>query len=150
VSSSAGNSIRTRGTYWLFTQHLPEEFALTLRDSGAAELSPCVHQTFDPGHSHDVRVGSFSLETDRPIDAERFQSWLTQTLETQGARLYRMKGFLNFKGANERIVIQGVHMVIDTSALGPSGDRLRRTQLVFIGRELDESVLIQEFDACLV
>ncbi len=142
--------IKTRGTYWLFTQHLPEEFALTLRDSGAAELSPRVHKTFDPGHSHDGRVGSFSVETDRPIDAERFQSWLTLTLQTQGTRLYRMKGFLNFKGANERIVIQGVHMVIDTSALGPWGDRPRRTQLVFIGRELDERVLTQGFDACLV
>jgi G3E family GTPase len=142
--------IKTPGTYWLFTQHLPEEFALTLRDCHAVELSPCVHKTFDPGHSHDVRVGSFSLESDRPIDAERFQSWLTHALQTQGTRLYRMKGFLNFKGANERIVIQGVHMVIDTSALGPWGDRPRRTQLVFIGRELDEGALTQGFDACLV
>jgi G3E family GTPase len=141
--------IKTRGTYWLFTQHLPEEFALTLRDSSAAELSPRVHKNFDPGHSHDERVSSFSLEADRPIDAERFQSWLTHTLETQGTRLYRMKGFLNFKGANERIVIQGVHMVVDTSALGPWGDRPRRTQLVFIGRELDQDLLTQGFYACL-
>jgi G3E family GTPase len=142
--------IKTRGTYWLFTQHLPEEFALKLKDSGDAELAPRVHKNFDPGHFHDARVSSFSLETDRPIDAERFQSWLTHMLQTQGTRLYRMKGFLNFKGANERIVIQGVHMVVDTSALGPWGDRPRLTQLVFIGRELDQSVLTQGFDACLV
>ena len=141
--------IRTRGRYWLFTQHLPEEFALSLRDNHDAEPAALVHRNFDPGHSHDERVRSFSLETDRAIDAERFQAWLTQTLQTQGTRLYRMKGFLNFKGANERIVIQGVHMVVDTSTLGPWGDRPRRTQLVFIGRELDQELLTQGFDACL-
>jgi len=141
--------IATRGTYWLFTQHLPEEFALKLKDSRDAEPAPRVHRNFDPGHSHDERVGSFSLETDRPIDPERFQAWLTSTLQTQGTRLYRMKGFLNFRGVNERIVIQGVHMVVDTSALGPWGDRPRKTQLVFIGRELDRNLLTQGFDACL-
>jgi G3E family GTPase len=141
--------IQTAGNYWLFTQHLPEEFALTLRDGRASDLSPRVQRNFDPGHSHDGRVSSFSLETERPIHAERFQSWLTHTLETQGTRLYRMKGFLNFEGANERIVIQGVHMVIDTSALGPWGDRPRRTQLVFIGRELDQNLLRRGFAACL-
>jgi G3E family GTPase len=137
------------GRYWLYTQHLPEEFALTLTDSVGETQTPRVHQNFDPGHSHDARVGSFGIETDRPIDAERFQAWLTQTLQTQGTRLYRLKGFLNFQGANERIVIQGVHMVVDTSSLGPWGDRPRKTQLVFIGRELDQQSLRQGFDACV-
>jgi G3E family GTPase len=141
--------VATRGTYWLFTQHLPEEFALKLEDGRDAEMAPRVQKNFDPGHSHDERVGSFSLETDRPVDPERFQAWLTSTLQTQGTRLYRMKGFLNFRGLTERIVIQGVHMVVDTSTLGPWGDRPRRTQLVFIGRELDQQLLTQGFDACL-
>jgi len=142
--------IRIRGTYWLFTQHLPEEFALKLLDERGRELSPRVQRNFDPGHSHDATVTSFSLETERAIDASRFQSWLTHTLQTQGTRLYRMKGFLNFKGVEERIVIQGVHMVVDTSALGPWGSGPRRTQLVFIGRELDQDVLSEGFTACLV
>jgi G3E family GTPase len=141
--------IATQGTYWLFTQHLPEEFALKLEDSRDAEMTPRAQKNFDPGHSHDGRVGSFSLETDRPVDPERFQAWLTSTLQTQGTRLYRMKGFLNFRGLPERIVIQGVHMVVDTSTLGPWGDRPPRTQLVFIGRELDQQPLRQGFDACL-
>ena len=140
--------IHKPGAYWLFTQHLPEEFALKLRDGHGVELSTLFQRNFDPGHSHDSRVGSFSLETDRPIDSELFQSWLTNTLQTQGTRLYRMKGFLNFAGSNERIVIQGVHMVVDTSSLGAWGDRPRRTQLVFIGRELDRDLLAQGFDGC--
>jgi G3E family GTPase len=142
--------IREGRRHWLFTQHLPEEFALKLRDGRGEERLPHEQRNFDPGHSHDERVSSFSLETDRPLDSERFQAWLTHTLQTQGTRLYRLKGFLNFRGADERIVIQGVHMVVDTSALGPWGDRPRRTQLVFIGRELDEAALRQSFEACLV
>jgi G3E family GTPase len=141
--------VMARGLYWLFTQHLPEEFALTLTDGRGAGREPRVQMNFDPGHSHDARVGSLSIETQRPVDADRFQSWLTETLKTQGTRLYRMKGFLNFKGSNERIVIQGVHMVVDTSALGPWGERPRRTQLVFIGRELDKDLLTKGFEACL-
>ncbi len=141
--------IGTPGTYWLFTQHLPEEFNLRLQDGDARVVSPEAQKNFDPGHSHDERVTSFSLETDRPLDAQRFQSWLTHTLQTQGTRLYRMKGFLNFKDAPDRIVVQCVHMVCDTSALGPWGDRPRRTQLVFIGRELDRESLWAGFEACL-
>jgi G3E family GTPase len=141
--------IGTPGTYWLFTQHLPEEFALELGDGRGGRPAPSVQRNFDPGHSHDNRVASFSLETDRPIDPQKFQAWLDATLQSQGTRLYRMKGFLNFKGSNERIVIQGVHMVVDTSTLGPWGGRPRRTQLVFIGRELDQPLMTHGFNACL-
>ncbi len=136
------------GTYWLFTQHLPEEFGMKLLDRAGRELPPVEQKAFAPGHSHDARVASFSLETDRPLVPERFQEWLAHTLQTQGAGLYRMKGFLNFAGSQERIVIQGVHMVVDTTALGPWGKRPQRTQLVFIGRELDREALGRGFAAC--
>ena len=142
--------ISTSGTYWLFTQHLPEEFALALLDSSERSQSPLVARNFDPGHSHDSRVTSFSLETERPVDAGKFQDWLTQTQQTMGGQLYRLKGFLNFSGARERIVIQGVHMVVDMSTLGLWGDRPRRTQLVFIGRDLETPFLRSGFDACLI
>ncbi|MBS0420822.1 MAG: GTP-binding protein [Proteobacteria bacterium] len=136
------------GRYWLFTEHLPNEFALQLRGA-SGDARPLAEHDFDPGHSHDERVGSFSLESTRPVNAERFQAWLSNLLKTQGTRLYRMKGFLNFAGANDRIVIQGVHMVVDTTALGPWGERPRRTQLVFIGRELDREAISAGFEVCL-
>lgn len=138
--------IESQGSYWLFTQHLPAEFSLRVLGHDGTEMTPRVQRAFDPGHSHDARVASFSLETDRPISAVRFQTWLRHVLETQGTRLYRMKGFLNFDGIDERVVIQGVHMVVDTTSLGPWGDRAKRTQLVFIGRELDRELLARGFD----
>jgi G3E family GTPase len=137
------------GRYWLFTQHLPSEFSLQLLSADGREATPITQRDFAPGHSHDERVGSFSLESARPLNPQRFQAWLSEVLRTQGTRLYRMKGFLNFAGSNERIVIQGVHMVVDTSALGPWGARARRTQLVFIGRDLDRDALRAGFEASL-
>jgi G3E family GTPase len=137
------------GRYWLFTEHLPSEFSLQLFDAEGREAAPLVQHEFDPGHSHDERVGSFSLESPQPLNPQRFQAWLAQVLQNQGTRLYRMKGFLNFAGSSERIVIQGVHMVVDTSALGPWGTRPRRTQLVFIGRDLDRDALAAGFQSCL-
>jgi G3E family GTPase len=137
------------GQYWLFTQHLPSEFSLRLVAADSRDCAPLAQREFDPGHSHDERVGSFSLESPLPLSPRKFQAWLAHVLQTQGTRLYRMKGFLNFAGSDERIVIQGVHMVVDTSVLGPWGTRARRTQLVFIGRDLDREDLNVGFLSCL-
>jgi G3E family GTPase len=153
LPESSGSRFTVRipaaGRYWLFTEHLPSEFSLELANSAGRAANPIAEHNFDPGHSHDERVGSFSIETTRPIQADRFQTWLSDVLKTHGTRLYRMKGFLNFAGANDRIVIQGVHMVVDTTTLGSWGDQPRRTQLVFIGRELDREAISAGFDICL-
>ena len=141
--------ISQRGPYWLFTQHRPEEFAMQVLDQGGCEVAPTQWLSFDPGHTHDESVRSFSIVTERALDSARFQVWLTQTLEKHGTRLYRLKGFLNFLGLDRRIVIQGVHMVVDTSDLGPWVHHPKRTQLVFIGRDLDEALMVREFEACL-
>jgi len=142
-------AIPKAGRYWLFTEHLPSEFSLQLLNAANQPTTALAEHNFDPGHSHDERVGSFSIETTRPINADRFQAWLSDVLKTHGTQLYRMKGFLNFAGANDRIVIQGVHMVVDTTTLGPWGNAPRRTQLVFIGRELDREAISVGFAVCL-
>ncbi|MCU0758014.1 MAG: GTP-binding protein [Steroidobacteraceae bacterium] len=137
------------GRYWLVTQHLPEEFALALHDPQGRPVRPGLERAFAAGHTHDDEVGSISLETEEPLDPRRFSDWLSRELQAQGASIYRMKGFLNFKGVDQRVVIQGVHMLTDNTTLGPWGEKPRRTQLVFIGRNLDTQALIDGFDACL-
>jgi G3E family GTPase len=141
--------IERTGSYWLITQHLPEEFASELSAPDGTRPTATDAGAFAASHTHDDEVGSISLDTDQPLDARLFLDWLGRELQVQGTRIYRLKGFLNFKGVDDRIVIQGVHMLTDTTSLGPWGDRPRRTQLVFIGRLLDQQALIDGFDTCL-
>jgi G3E family GTPase len=138
-----------RGKYWLMTEHTPDEFGLEVRDATGAVCVPRVTRVFDAGHSHDDAVASFSIETDAPLDFNRFQDWLSRELQANGANIYRMKGFLNLQGIDERIVIQGVHMLIDNASLGRWGPRPKRTQLVFIGKNLDQSRMRQDFEMCV-
>lgn len=141
--------VPSAGRYWLALQHLPEEFALRVTGCNKEFFEPIDEHRFAPGHSHDDDVTSISLEADKPLDANRFHDWLMRELQVQGNNIYRLKGFLNLDGYEQRIVIQGVHMLTDTAELGPWGDRIRRTQLVFIGRDLDTESLSRGFDSCV-
>ena len=137
------------GDYVLLTQHRPEEFALTLCAPDGREVEPVMAREFVPEHLHEDSVGSVSLEVDAPLDPGRFDKWLGRLLREQGPRIYRAKGFLNFAGAGERVVLQGVHMLVDTDVLGPWGERPRRTQLVLIGKGLDGEALEAGLRRCV-
>jgi G3E family GTPase len=140
--------VESGGRYCLFTQHTPEEVGLVLRDGAGQEHSALAHKTFNPGHSHDEQVRSLCLTANRPVLPDRFQAWLSRVLQTEGTRLYRLKGFVSFQDSPHRFAIQGVHMMIDTRDLGPWGDRPRRSQLVLIGRNLATEALQDGFAAC--
>ncbi len=143
-----GLQIESEGRYCLFTQHTPEEVGLALRDGAGQELPALVQKTFNAGHSHDEQVRSLCLTANQPLMPDRFQMWLSHVLQTQGARLYRLKGFVSFQGSARRFAIQAVHMMLDTCDLGPWDDRPRRSQLVLIGRNLDAQGLQDGFAAC--
>jgi G3E family GTPase len=136
------------GCYTFYTEHLPEEFAMRLVDSGGREVTPsCTHQ-FTAGHSHDEEVRSVSFEFEGTIDGDKMNEWLGRLLKTRGADIFRMKGILNIRGEAERFVFQGVHMLFDGKAGGPWGSAWRGNRLVFIGRNLDRAELERDFRAC--
>jgi G3E family GTPase len=101
-------------------------------------------------HEHDDGISSVSLRADRPLDLEKFQEWLSELLRAQGADILRCKGILDIKGANKRLVFQGVHMLVDSGAgkEWKAGER-RESKFVLIGRTLDEGKLRAGFEACL-
>ena len=74
------------------------------------------------------------------MDLKKLEAWLGELLKSLGADIYRSKGVLNIKGQPKRVVFQGVQMMFDAQP-----DRFwnvnepRKSQLVFIGRELDEA-----------
>jgi G3E family GTPase len=105
----------------------------------------------EDAHEHDDTVGSIALVEAGELDGEKLNAWLSELLQTRGPDIFRTKGILNISGEDQRFVFQGVHMLFDGRA-----DRLwkanepRKNELVFIGRNLDEAQLREDFRACLV
>ncbi|MEO0967368.1 MAG: GTP-binding protein [Cyanobacteria bacterium J06639_18] len=104
----------------------------------------------EDAHEHDESVYSIALVEEGELDGDKLNQWLGQLLQTQGPDIFRMKGILNIAGEDERFVFQGVHMLFDGKP-----DRLwkenekRKSELVFIGRNLDENKLKEDFLACM-
>jgi G3E family GTPase len=101
-------------------------------------------------HEHDETVTSVALVEGGALDGEKLNTWLSNLLQTQGPDIFRMKGILNIEGENERFVFQGVHMLFEGKPDRPWKDgETRKNELVFIGRNLDEAKLKQDFLSCL-
>jgi len=82
-------------------------------------------------------------------DGRRLNEWLSGIVREQGADIFRMKGVFALKGQPDRIIFQGVHMLIDAANGGPWLNRKRQNTLVFIGRYLDRDSLREGFLSCL-
>ncbi|WP_427162334.1 CobW family GTP-binding protein [Aliinostoc sp. HNIBRCY26] len=117
--------------------------------SRALEIDP--NFLGEDAHEHDETVFSTALVQDGEIDGEKLNAWLSQLLQTKGPDIFRMKGILNIAGEDNRFVFQGVHMLFDGRPDRPwKADEKRKNELVFIGRNLDEAQLKQDFLACFV
>lgn len=101
-------------------------------------------------HEHDESVYSVALVEPGAVDGEKLNRWLGKLLQTQGPDIFRMKGILNVAGEDRRFVFQGVHMLFDGRGDRPwKPGETRKNELVFIGRNLDEAKLREDFRACL-
>ncbi|MGD1932612.1 MAG: CobW family GTP-binding protein [Leptolyngbyaceae cyanobacterium] len=104
----------------------------------------------EDAHEHDDEVYSFAIVEEQPLDSDKLSAWVSDLLQTKGPDIFRTKGILNLAGEEERFVFQGVHMIFDGR-----GDRAwkpeetRRSEMVFIGRNLDEAEIRKGFRACL-
>jgi len=102
-------------------------------------------------HEHDSSITSVSLTADKPVDAAKFEAWMGDMRANKGPDLLRYKGILDIAGSDQRVAIQGVHMMMEGSNLAPwkTGAK-RQSRLVFIGRNLDEKELREGFKTCAV
>jgi len=104
----------------------------------------------EDAHEHDESVYSVALVESGELDGEKLQHWMSRLLQTQGPDIFRMKGILNLAGEDHRFVFQGVHMLFDGTRDRPwKPGETRKNQLVFIGRNLDEAKLREDFRACM-
>lgn len=101
-------------------------------------------------HHHDEDVTSFFLTEERPLDRQKVEAWLTEIIRTLGPSIYRSKGILHLQGVPKRVVFQGVQMLFDArpDRFWNPGEK-RVSQLVFIGKNLDEAMIRQGFRGCL-
>lgn len=100
-------------------------------------------------HEHDSTISSVSLTVTQPIDPGKFEQWMGGLRADKGQDLLRYKGILDIAGSDQRLAIQGVHMMMEASNLTPWQDKAKRqSRLVFIGRKLDEKALRDGFEGC--
>ncbi|MEM8672533.1 MAG: GTP-binding protein [Cyanobacteria bacterium P01_G01_bin.67] len=105
----------------------------------------------EDAHEHDETVKSFAIVESGELDGQKLNDWLSNLLQTKGVNIFRMKGILNVAGEDERFVFQGVHMLLDGKPDRPWKEgETRKNELVFIGRNLDEAQLREDFKQCLV
>ena len=83
------------------------------------------------------------------MEPARFMTWIQRVAQTEGPNILRLKGIIAFKGDPQRYVVQGVHMILEGNHQRDwkEGEK-RESRLVFIGRELKEDLLRQEFEVC--
>ncbi|MEB3230563.1 MAG: GTP-binding protein [Leptolyngbyaceae bacterium] len=104
----------------------------------------------EEAHEHDESVYSMALIEEKPLDEQKLNAWMSNLLETKGPDIFRMKGILNIQGMAERFVFQGVHMIFDGRPDRPwKSEESRRSEIVFIGRNLDAMDLKAGLQACL-
>jgi G3E family GTPase len=144
-------NVLTSGWYGFFTQHVPTEFEMKLtRADNGKRVEPVRSEAFAPGHTHDATVSSVGIVEERPVDPRKLNQWISAILREKGVDIFRMKGILHLKGLEQRFIFQGVHMLFDgkKDRLWKDGES-RRSQLIFIGRNLDRDELEEGFRACL-
>ncbi|MDD3370633.1 MAG: GTP-binding protein [Alphaproteobacteria bacterium] len=126
--------------------------------SCSCESCKCGHSHHDHAHAHAHKtesrhasdISSISLISSNPLDPLKFEDWIADLRANKGQDLLRYKGILDLMGCENRVVIQGVHMMMDgTTRLPWSEGERRSSRLVFIGRNLDERALREGFARCV-
>jgi len=137
-------------TYAIFTEHLPSEYEMTVLSDKQAK-NPIESKIYPHSHTHDNTVSSIGIDIPGSADYAKFNEWLGDLLRTKGTDIFRSKGIVSIKDKEERIIFQGVHMLLDvTSDRNWKENEERVNQLVFIGRNLNREEITKGFSSCLI
>jgi G3E family GTPase len=102
-------------------------------------------------HAHDDDVKSFVFKAERPFHAAKLEDFLGSIVQVYGPKMLRYKGVLYMKGADRKVVFQGVHQLMG-SDMGPKWlpNEKKLSKMVFIGIDLPKDILMQGLEGCLV
>ena len=104
------------------------------------------------GHAHHSDdIAAFAFTSDRPFDTERLDDFLGGLVQVYGPRMLRYKGVLWMKGADRKVVFQGVHQIMGSDIGGKwTENEQRGSKMVFIGKNLPKDTFIHGLEQCLV
>ena len=137
------------GQYAIFLEHFPHEFELSIIGPDEKPISFDEARDYIDDHEHDDTVGSVAVRIDEPLDPEKLNFWIMEFLSEFGPEIFRMKGVLNISGHDDRYVFQGVHMLFDIEAQRPWRPQEEpKSEMIFIGRNLNREFLQQRFEQC--
>ena len=110
----------------------------------------CSSDSAQHDHLHDEEITSFCLTSNEPMDGEKIVQWLDQLVVSKGQDILRSKGIINVQGEDNRVVFQSVHMLLEGDQQRPwKADEQRFSQMVFIGRHLNNEELHRGFENCV-
>lgn len=101
----------------------------------------------DGSHDHDSELSHVVLTNSHALNLDNVLRWIGESLLLNSANLPRYKGILWIDGMDERFVFQGVHEHFENTKdrLWKDGE-VKQSQVVVIGKELDQTKLQAEFD----
>jgi len=101
-------------------------------------------------HEHDDDVTSFVWKDARPMQMEKIETFLSLMVQNYGEDLLRYKGVLNIQGEPNRMIFQGVHMLMGGSAGKPwEAGETRESVMVFIGRRIPRRLFEEGLAYCI-
>jgi len=113
--------------------------------------APDEHCDHPHHHAHDDDVKSFVFKADKPFNAAKLEDFLGSIVQVYGPKMLRYKGVLYMKGADRKVIFQGVHQLMG-SDMGPKWlpNEKKLSKMVFIGIDLPKDILLQGLEGCLV
>ena len=104
----------------------------------------------DSHHEHHDEVESFVYRTSKAFDGAKLEQFLGGMIQVYGPDLLRYKGVLWMKGNPNRVVFQGVHMMMGGDVGKPwVKTEKKESVMVFIGKKLPKDLFIAGLDQCL-
>ena len=100
-------------------------------------------------HDHTDEVESFVFRSEKPFDGDKLEQFLSGMIQVYGPDLLRYKGVLWMKGKPQRVVFQGVHMMMGGDMGKPWGKDKKQSTMVFIGRKLPKDLFLAGLQECL-
>lgn len=102
------------------------------------------------GENKHGKIKSFTFRYEEPFNDKELQMRLFGYLVFEAKGLYRIKGIINAKDVNHRLILQSVGQSLNiTGGKAWQTDEKRESKIVFIGKELDKSFFEDLLKGCL-